>query len=89
MAAPKGNQNAAKSKVVHDALRKACVQEDYRRLNAGIEMVLNEVERGDHWAIEFFRDSLDGKPKQQTELTGEGGGAILLEAIERVIVDPK
>lgn len=90
MAAPLGNQNAAKSKVVHDALRKIAVQEDYRRLNVGLGKVMDAFEAGEPWAAQFVRDTLDGKPAQSVEVGGPGdGGAVLIETIRRVIVDPK
>lgn len=89
MAAAKGNNYAGKAKEVENAIKRACLQEDWKRLRQGIECILDAVATGDMQAIQFVADRLDGKPKQQTEITGEGGGPVVVEAIERVIVDPK
>jgi hypothetical protein len=64
MGAPVGNQNAAKAKIVGDALRKLAVQEDQKRLRAGLEKVMDAFEAGEPWAAQFVRDTLDGKPAQ-------------------------
>ena len=71
MGAPAGNQNAAKSKLVHDALRKLAVQEDYKRLNKGLERVMDAFEAGEPWAAQFVRDTLDGKPAQSIDVGGQ------------------
>ena len=86
MAAPEGNQNAAKSRVFHDAMRKACVQEDFKRLRAGVDVALDKAAEGERWALELVRDTLDGKPKQQVEVAGEEGGPVAFELIRRVVV---
>ncbi len=86
--APVGNTNAAKAKVFYDAVRKACVQEDWRRLNAGVEQLLDNAAAGERWALEMLRDTTDGKPKQQVEVAGEDGGPVQYEVIRRVVVRP-
>lgn len=86
--APLGNQNAAKAKVFGDALRKACVQEDFKRLREGVEQLLEQASCGERWALEMVRDTLDGKPKQQVEVAGEDGGPMAFEVIRRVVVRP-
>ena len=81
MAAPEGNQNAAKSRAFHDAMRKACVQEDYKRINNGIEELLNKASSGERWALELCRDTLDGKPKQQVELSGDADSPLTVQVV--------
>lgn len=79
MAAPKGNQNAAKGKLWNDALRKALAQEDGRRLRLAAEQLLDKAADGEPWAIKELADRLDGKAFQSVELSGEEGGAIVLQ----------
>ena len=76
MAAPLGNQNAAKAKIVADAIRKALAQEDWKRLRTGAEKVADAYANGEPWAVQFVADRMDGKPTQQTEISGLDGGAI-------------
>jgi len=61
---------------VDGILRRACIQEDWRRVKLGIEAVLNMAAQGDKWAITFIAERLDGKPRQQLELGPDaiGGG---------------
>ncbi len=89
MAAPLGNNNAGKAKVIYDALRKAVVQDDRHRLALGIEAILDDFAAGDKDARVFVRDTLDGKPAQSLAVTGEDGGPVAFEVIKRIIVDPK
>lgn len=63
--APLGNTNGAKSRVFEQALKRAALKDDWKRLHAGVEKVWDAVEQGDRWAIEFVRDTLDGKPKPE------------------------
>lgn len=76
MGAPVGNNNAAKAKVVADAIRKALAAEDWRRLRAGAEKVADAYASGEPWAVQFVADRMDGKAVQQTEISGPEGGAI-------------
>lgn len=88
MGAPVGNKNAAKAKMVADAMRKAAVQEDFARLRQGVEKVWDAFAAGEQWAAGFVRDTFDGKPAQAVELTGEEGGPIQIEKVVREIVYP-
>jgi len=86
MAAPLGNDYAAKGRRVEKMIERALLQEDDKRLRQGIESVLDKVADGDRWAIEFVTDRLDGKARQAVELSGEvnvGFHELLLEARER------
>lgn len=90
MGAPSGNLNALKGqKYVYDALRKAVVQDDKQRLDAGVQKVLSLASEGERWAIEFIRDTLDGKPAQSVLLGNENDKPFLVSKLERVIVDPQ
>ena len=86
MAAPEGNENAKKGKIFYDAMRKALVQDDFKRLRDGIDQCLTKAAEGERWALELVRDTMDGKPKQQVEVAGEEGGPVAFELIRRVVV---
>jgi hypothetical protein len=73
---PAGNQ---KSKRFFAALDRAIAQDDAKRLRAAAEKLLDKAEAGEPWAIAMLADRLDGKPSQQMEHTGEGGGPIVLK----------
>lgn len=79
--APEGNQNAKKGKLFHDELRKALIQDDLRRLRAGIEVLMDKAAEGDRFAIELIRDTMDGKPKQQMEVSGEDGAPLTVQIV--------
>jgi len=68
MAFEVGNKLAAKGRKVEKMIERALLQEDDKRLRQGIECLLDKVAEGERWALEFVRDTLDGKPKQQLDL---------------------
>lgn len=80
MGAPAGNLNALKGqKYVYDALRKALVQDDKQRLPAAMEKVLTLASEGERWALEFVRDTLDGKPAQTMTVAGDNDNPLVTE----------
>jgi hypothetical protein len=91
MGAPVGNQNAAKAKIVADAIRKALANDDWKRLRAGAEKVADAYAVGEPWAVQFVADRMDGKPTQQTEISGPDGGAIetVQKIVREVVESPK
>lgn len=64
MGAPVGNQNAAKAKIVSDAIRKALAADDWKRLREGAEKVADAYAKGEAWAVQFVADRMEGKPHQ-------------------------
>ncbi len=78
MAASNGNQYRATAKIISDALRKAAVQDDYKRIRKMCETLMDNAAGGDIQAAQFIRDTLDGKPKQQVEVSGEDGGPVAM-----------
>ena len=68
MAAAQGNQYAAKAKMVEQALKRAAEREDWKRFHDGIEKVWDSWAKGEVWAMQFVRDTIDGKPKERVEL---------------------
>lgn len=81
-----GNKNATKNKVWIAALNRAVVQDDGKKLRAAAEKLLDLAVEGDVGALRELGDRLDGKVAQA--ITGADGGAIQIEKIKRVIVDP-
>jgi len=71
MAAAPGNQYAAKAKIVTDAIRKAIVQEDGKRLRQGVDKLLDAFANGEPWAIEQVMNRMEGKPAQTTTVAGD------------------
>jgi ribosomal protein L17 len=52
--------------------------EKVKRLRRIADSLVTAAEQGDIAAIKEIGDRLDGKPKQATEVSGEGGGPLLL-----------
>jgi len=84
--APLGNTNAAKGKMFYDQLRKIAVQNPERLRNVA-ETLFNAAELGEPWAVKELIDRFDGKPTQQTELTGADGES-LLAGIQVTFIKP-
>lgn len=80
MAAPLGNQNAAKGKpwalAIERALAKRSRVEQVEALDSLAEKLLAKCDEGDLTALKELGDRLDGKAKQQTELSGPDGGPV-------------
>lgn len=78
MAAPAGNSNAAKSRLFEQAVIREIKQRDIKdgegeTLRKIAARMVDAAMNGDAQTIRDLRDTLDGKPKQQTELTGADG----------------
>ena len=76
MGAPVGNQNAVKPQLFADALKRALLAEDGKKLRALADKLIAKAEEGDVTALKEVADRMDGKPKQATELSGPNGGPI-------------
>jgi hypothetical protein len=77
MAAPIGNKNATKNKPFLDAINRALKQRDYGEQNAGktlreiAEALIDKAQEGEPWAIKEMIDRLDGRPKQDMDITAD------------------
>lgn len=59
-----------------DAIRRACAQENGKRIRAAAEKLLDKAAEGEPWAIQMLADRTDGRPTQKQEITGEDGGPL-------------
>lgn len=64
MAAPIGNQNAAKTKRLFSAALKRLLTQDPARAQALAEKLLTLAESGEAWAFKELIDRVDGKAPQ-------------------------
>lgn len=82
MAAPVGNSNAAKGKAWADAVKRAIRTKYGKEWEQSLEelaaKLVEAADQGDLQALKEVGDRIDGKPKQQIEASGEGGGPLLL-----------
>jgi hypothetical protein len=77
MAAPQGNQNAAKAKVWSAAIERALDKRGISRveaLTALAEKLLEKADAGDMQALKELGDRLQGKPAQAVTLAGDSEG---------------
>lgn len=93
MAAPAGNQYAAKAKQWQMAIERALdvrgAADRRLALDMLAERLLQKCDEGEGWALKELGDRLDGKPSQQIQHAGHDGGPdIGISVIERVIVRP-
>jgi hypothetical protein len=78
--APLGNQNAAKGRLFKSAVAAALQEKSRVDQKDALQSIANKLielaSSGDLQAIKEIADRLDGKPKQQTELSGPDGGPV-------------
>lgn len=71
-----GNQNGVKNRPFVDAIRLALMANDGQKLRAIAVKLTTMAAKGDIAAIREVMDRIDGKPKQQVEMSGPNGGDI-------------
>jgi hypothetical protein len=80
MAAPIGNDNAAKGTQWRDAIRVALAMRSKSEAKSALvkiaEALIAKAEEGDLAAIKELGDRLDGKASQSVELSGKDGEPI-------------
>ncbi len=65
---PAGGQ---KTKRFYNALDRAIVQDDGKKLRAAAEKLLDLAEAGEAFALQMLADRLDGKPAQEIQHSGD------------------
>jgi hypothetical protein len=82
MGAPAGNQNSSKAnRLWAETIKRAIAQSDGERLRQIAEKLLDKAAEGDIQAIKEVGDRIDGRPMQQTEISGPDGSAIPMQTI--------
>ena len=87
MAAPQGNQNAAKGRLFYDKLRLVLTTEPHR-LRGIAEQLVSQAEAGEPWAIKEIIDRMDGKAIQATTIENADGSP-LLGGIQVTFIKPE
>lgn len=83
---PLGNTNSRMdNRLWGNTIRRAVVQGDGEKLRKIADKLVEMAQEGDVQAIKEIGDRLDGKPKQQTELSGPDGGDIPLGVSVRFV----
>ena len=83
-----GNQNAAKSRMFYDKLRKVLTQHP-ERLQKIAEELITQAENGESWAIKEIMDRVDGKAVQAQEISGADGTPLSGIQVSFVMPDQK
>lgn len=79
MAAPLGNKNAVKNRPWSEALNRALLAEDGKKLRALAEKLIDKALEGDVPALKEVGDRIDGKAMQAIEASGPEGGAFVVQ----------
>lgn len=77
--APEGNKNATKNRPWAEAINRALLAEDGRKLRALADKIIDRALEGDVSALKEVGDRMDGKPMQGHEHSGPGGAPIVLK----------
>lgn len=85
--APLGNKNASKNRPWAEAINRALLADDGKKLRELAERLIERAKEGDVTALREIGDRVDGKPAQV--LQGDPDNPLHVEMIERRIVDPK
>lgn len=74
--APEGNKNATKNRPWAEALNRALLAEDGKKLRSLAEKLIERAHNGDVTALKEIGDRVDGKVLQSIEHSGPDGGPI-------------
>jgi HPt (histidine-containing phosphotransfer) domain-containing protein len=78
---PAGSQ---KSKRFFNALDRAIVQEDGKRLRDAADKLLDLAAAGEAFALQMLADRLDGKPAQQVQIQGDADNPLVTKIVREV-----
>jgi hypothetical protein len=87
--APYGNQNARTGSLLKGAIRRVLNENEAKGRQSLVNIVqklVDKAEEGDLPSIRELFDRLDGRAAQSVALTGEDGGPVQIQKVERVIV---
>lgn len=77
-----GNKNAVRAKRFRNALERALAREGKGDMDVGLnklaDTLVREAKKGEAWAMKEVADRIDGRVPQAVEMTGEGGGEIVV-----------
>lgn len=83
--APEGNKNAANGSRARRAILRALARHGQGSVAEGLNKIADKLvlqaDKGESWAQKEIYDRIDGKPKQQTEITGAGGKNLVVEIV--------
>lgn len=85
MGAPVGNKNATKNKVWEETLRRALLANDGEKLRSIADKLIERALEGDVSALKEVGDRIDGKPKQQLELSGDEENPLVTRIVREVV----
>lgn len=80
--APIGNKNATKNRPWAEAINRALLAEDGKKLRALAERLIDKASEGDVTALKEIGDRMDGKAMQA--ITGADGGNLKVEVVTGV-----
>lgn len=69
--APEGNKNATKNRPWAEAINRALLAEDGKKLRALADKIIDRALEGDVSALKEVGDRMDGKPAQALEHSGD------------------
>ncbi len=74
-----GRPTRAKEEQYYRILITACTMKDWKAI---IEKAIDQAKKGDAVARKWLADYIIGAPVQRQEVSGAGGGAIIIEIID-------
>lgn len=84
--APLGNKNNTKNRPWSEAIRKALLAEDGRKLRAIADKIVELAMDGDMQAIRELGDRIDGKSIQAAVISGDPENPLFISEITRKII---
>ena len=81
MPAPVGNKNATKTRPWSDAINRALLAEDGKKLRALADRLIDRALEGDVTALKEIGDRVDGKVVQQLEHSGTDGSDLVVKLL--------